>query len=67
MIHLCPFCHKAEPIKKCEHSVAGQGTIQAAAVTLAVNCCGRCIESIAKAALSAAEMHCSALRRKGGK
>ena len=66
-LHLCPLCHKAEPIARSEFPAVGPGVVQAAGVTLSLNVCGRCGHSVATAALSAAELHIAALRKKDGK
>jgi hypothetical protein len=62
---LCPLCHKADAINLVEWPAASADMGMAAAVTLPFKTCGRCGHAVAQAALSAAAMHVSALRRKG--
>ena len=64
---LCPLCHHADAIRRSEFPAVGPGVVQAAAVTLSINVCGRCGHSVAMAAVSAAELHLAALRKKAGK
>jgi hypothetical protein len=63
-VMLCPLCHKAEPIVKTEYCAVGSGPAAAVAVTLGFNVCGRCGHSVAMAAINAASLHVSALRKK---
>jgi len=64
---LCSLCHHADAIKRSEFRVVLPGTVQAVAVTLSINVCGRCGDSVARKAGSAAELHIAALRKKDGK